>query len=233
MATSGTTNWALNRDQLISAALRKLGVLPSGGTPSADQVSDADVSLNAIVKAFQADGMQLWKVASTTFTVSSGDNSYNIGPARIIDAPTPLRVIQAFCTQADSPAVEMNLYTRYDFNLLPTDATGIPVNFYYQPLGDYGTLKLWPTPDDDTTEITIHYVGMLEDMTAAGDDFDFPSYWMNALIFTLAWSLAPEYGIPPTDRGLLQKESQYWHEYALSMGSEEGSIFFQPNWIGK
>jgi hypothetical protein len=172
-------------------------------------------------------------MTSTTFTVTSGDSAYNIGPGRIIDTHKPLRVVQAFCTQVDSPAVEMNIYTQYDFNNLPTTSTGIPVNLYYQPLNTYGIINVWPTPSDSTTEITVHYQSMIEDMNDATDDFDFPSYWTNAIIYMLAWSLAPEYGVPPTDRGIIQKEAQYWHQYALSLGTEEGSLYFTPNWIDR
>lgn len=231
MATSNSTDWSLNRDQVITGALRKLAVLPSGGTPTAAQVSDASDALNAIVKAFQADGMPLWKIASQTFTVVDGTASYTVGPSQTVNCPKPLRIIQAFWTPSGGVNTPLNIYNRYDFNELPqgTSYEGDPVNLYYQPLRTSGTITLWPTPDNSTTEITFHYQSPYEDMDASTDDFDFPSEWMQALIYNLAWSLAPEYGIPPTDRGILMKEAEYWHQYALFMGTEEGGIFFQPD----
>lgn len=229
MATSNSTNWSLNRDQVITAALRKLSVIPSGGTPSANQISDAAQALNALVKAYQADGMPLWKIASQSFTVVDGTASYTVGPSQTINCPKPLRILQALRTVSGGTNTPMNIYNRYDYKLLPTSSEGEPVNFYYQPLATTGTISLWPTPDNSTTSITFHYHSPYEDMDGASDDFDFPSEWMQPLIFALAWSLAPEYGIPPTDRGLLQKEAMYWHDYVLSMGSEEGSIYFQPD----
>lgn len=235
MATSGSTNWSLNRNQVITAALRKLGVLPSGGTPSAAQISDASDALNAIVKAFQADGMPLWRITSKSFDTVASTSSYNIGVSQTIaTVGKPLVVIQAFCTPTDSDSIPMNVYNRYDFNMLPTDSSeGVPINLYYQPLNTYGVIKLWPTPPDATYEITVHYQTQYEDMDGASDDFDFPSEWMQAIIYNLAWALAPEFGIPPTDRGLLMKEAEYWHNYVLSMGSEEGSIYIMPDWSGK
>jgi hypothetical protein len=233
MATSNSTDWSLNRDQVIAAALRKLGVLPSGGTPTAAQLSDAGVSLNAIVKAFQADGMPLWKIVSKTFTVTAGTSTYTAGPGLTIDIPRPLKIIQAFVTQDGGSNVPMNVYTRYDFNILPNDAEGVPINLYYRLRDTSGVVQLWPTPTDSTTTITFSYQSPYEDMDSASDDFDFPSEWMNPIIYKLAWVLSPEYGIPPLDRGLLQKEAQYWHDYVLSMGSEEGSIYFQPDRQGR
>jgi hypothetical protein len=130
----------------------------------------------------------------------------------------------------------MNIYNRYDFNLLPqlSTITGTPVNLYYQPLADNtGTIKLWPTPDNSTTTVTIEYQRPFQDMDASTDDLDFPNYWTQAIIYNLAWALAPEYGIPPTDRGLLIQEAKYFHEQALGFGSEDSSVFFQPDWQGR
>lgn len=233
MATSGSTNWSLNRNQVITGALRKLGVLASGGTPSAAQISDATDALNAIVKALQADGMPLWKITSTSFDTAADTTSYNIGPSQTVSTiGKPLRVVQAFYTPDEGVNTPMNIYNKYDFNNLPNNAEGTPITLYYQPLATYGVIHVWPTPIDTSTEITVYYQTPYEDMDGASDDFDFPSEWMQAIIYMLAWSLAPEYGIPPTDRGLLMKEAEYWHNYVLSMGSEEGGIYIQPNWAG-
>jgi hypothetical protein len=231
MATSGSTDWSLNRDQVITSALRKLAVLPSGGTPTTAQTNDASDALNAIIKTYQADGMPLWKISSQTFTVVSGTSSYTVGPSLTVNCPKPLKIIQAFYTESGGVNTPMNIYNRYDFNDLPqgTTYTGTPINLYYQPNRVSGTIKLWPTPDDSTTTVTFHYQSPYEDMDAAANDFDFPSEWMQPLIYALAWSLAPEYGVPPTDRALLQKEAMYWHDYVLSMGAEEGGVFFQPD----
>ena len=233
MALSGSYDWTLTRAQVIAGALRKLGVLPSGGTPSTAQTNDGAEALNALVKAFHADGMPVWAITSTTFPVTSGTASYTIGPALTVNvAAAPLKVLQAFRTPTGEAEVELNVENRYDFNGLTSTATGVPVTVYYQPVLTAGVasgiVKLWPAPDDSTTTITLHYQRPFDDMDAADNNFDFPSYWMQALIYNLAWALAPEYGIPPTDRGLLQKEALYWKAEALSYGSEEGSVSFTP-----
>jgi hypothetical protein len=230
MATSGTATWTLNRAQVIKGALRKLGVLPSGGSPTANQTSDAAEALNGLVKALHAKGMPLWKITSATFTVTSGTSSYTVGPSQTVNTATPLRVIQAFYTPSGGNNTPLNVYNRYDFNDLPmTNTEGTPVNFYYQPLRTTGVVKLWPTPSDSTTEITFHYEAPFEDMSSDSDDFDFPSYWITALIYNLAWLMAPEFGMPINDRSMLAQEAKYWTDEALSIGTEEGSLFLAPN----
>lgn len=234
MPTSNTYDWTLNRTQVITGALRKLGVLASGGSPSTAQTSDAADALNAIVKALEAEGMPLWAIQSTNFTVSNGTSTYTIGPSKTINTTSaPLKIVQALRTVLNTANVPMNVYNRYDFNNLPDTSTGTPVNLYYQPQITAGvasgTIELWPIPNDSTTVITIDYQRPFQNMDADANNFDFPAYWIQALIYTLAWVLAPEYGIPIQDRQLIATEAKYWKEEALSYGTEEGSLFMQPS----
>lgn len=234
MSTSGTSSWTLTRDSVINAALRKLAVISGGSAPQTYEVSNATEAFNAMVKGFQADGMPVWAIKKYSFTVTSGTATYNIGTGQTLDTPVPLKVIQAYRTPSGGVNVPMNIYTSYNFNLLPLSYTsGTPINLYYQPFPTYGTINLWPIPQDSTTSITIVYQRPFEDMTGASNDFDFPSYWTEAMIYGLAWRLSPEYGIPVMDRGVLAKEAAYFKEQALNYGSEEGSMYLQPDWSGK
>ena len=234
MSTSGTTTWKLNRDQIISAALRKLGVLSGGSSPETYQITDATQALNALVKSLQTDGMPLWAIKSFTFTTVQGDPDYPIGPGQLYDAAKPMKVLQAWRNQSSNYSnVPMNIYTNYNYDLLPlTISSGTPVNLYYQPMREYGMINLWPKPSDSATQITIRYQAPFEDLTSATDDLDFPSEWSEAVIYLLASRLAPEYGIPLQDRQLLKKEADELHATAMMFGTEEGSFFFQPDFVG-
>mgnify|MGYP000429170197 CR=1 FL=1 len=229
MSTSGTTTWKLNRDAVISAALRKLSVLSGGSTPETYQVTNATEALNAMIKTFQTDGMPVWAMKSYTFTTIVGQAAYVIGSGQALDTPMPLKVVQAWRTQSPSSSnVPMNVVPDYNYNIYPLAiSSGTPVNLYYQPLAQYGTINLWPKPADAVTTITLRYQRPFEDMTNATDDFDFPPYWTEALIFGLADRLAPEYGIPTADRKTLWQEMSIIKQEALNFGLEEGSLYFQ------
>lgn len=235
MSTSGTTTWSLQRDAVISAALRKLSVISGGSTPAAYEVTAAAEALNAMLKGFQVDGMPLWAVKEYTFTTTVNTSTYNIGNAQTLNTPMPLKILQAYRIEnAGSNNIPMEVKNHYDYNLLPVTATaGEPITLYYQPLSTYGVIKLWPTPIDANTTITISYQRPFEDMNAATDDLDFPSYWTEAIIYGLAWRLAPEYGTPLQDRQLLQKEAEYFHSQALGFGDEQGSMYLMPDWVGR
>jgi hypothetical protein len=230
MATSGSANWSLTRDELITAALRKLGVLASGGTPTTAQINDAEEALNAIIKACHADGMPLWATASTLFTVTSGTSVYSAGPGQTVPITVgpPLKITQAWLTDANDVRRPLSISPRYDFHLYDPETTGTPHTLFYAPYPTLGNINLYPTPDNSTDVITISYTRPFEDMDAAGNDFDFPAYWMMALIYLLAWALAPEYGTPATERNMIRDEARFWKTEALSYGTEEGSIRFQP-----
>ena len=96
MATSGSTTWSLQRDDVINGALRKLGVLPEGVTANASQIASGVIALNAMVKGFQTDGMPVWAIKEYTFTTVAGIGSYDIGIAKTINTPMPLKVLQAY-----------------------------------------------------------------------------------------------------------------------------------------
>ena len=234
MSTSGVSSWSLQRDAVINAALRKLVVLSGGSPAETYQVTNAAEALNAMIKSFQADGMPVWAIVKYTFTTQTNVPSYNIGSGQTLDTPVPLKVVQATRYNGTGANVPMNVYTNYDYNLLPqNNNSGPPVNLYYQPFPTYGKINLWPVPSDSTTTVTISYQRPFEDMVSSTDDFDFPSYWTEALIWGLAWRLSGEYGIPIQDRQLLAKEAEMMHEQALSYGTEEGSLYIMPGWVGR
>jgi hypothetical protein len=235
MSTSGTTVWKLNRDQIITAALRKLGVVSGGSTPETYQITNGAEALNALVKRLEADGMPLWSIKTYSFNTVAGDSDYPIGPGQLYDSAKPLKVLQAWRNESTSTSnIPLNIYTNYNYDLLPAaNSSGTPVNLYYQPLRDYGMVNLWPTPNTNSVSINIRYQAPFEDFTASTDDLDFPSEWTDAVIYMLAVSLAPEYGVPLQDRQLLKKEADELHATAILFGTEEGSFFFQPDTAGQ
>jgi len=236
MSTSGVTTFELNRDQIINAALRKVGAVSEGQAATAQNIIDATIALNAMLKAFQEEGMPLWAIKETIFPLTA-TRKYNIGLGQTINTPAPLKIIQATLLDTNTDAqniLPMNIYTHYDYNLLTTqDSAGYPIHLMYEPLLPTGVINIWPTPDPYSIQyrqIRIVYQRPFEDFVAATDTPDFPSYWSEALIYGLAWRLAPEFGVPIPDRQLISKEATYHLDKALSFGTEEGSFSIQPNW---
>jgi hypothetical protein len=60
MALSGSTDFGLTRDQLITASLQEIGAIGDGDTPTPTQLSESNTLLNMLIKNWATDGMQLW-----------------------------------------------------------------------------------------------------------------------------------------------------------------------------
>lgn len=229
MTTSGTTIYQLTRNDLIATALRKLGVLAAGQTPSAEDYNNGSVSLNTLVAEFRSKGMPLWARKTYSFTPTAGVGTYEIGIGKTFNTAYPLHIVQAYRQDGtNTTKIEMQIIPNYNYNLYPTASGGTPIQLNYQPLNNYGRINLWPIPDTTATTITIVYQAPFEYFVSGTDTQDFPEEWYNAIIYNLAVLLAPEWGIPLADRQLLGKEAAMHLENALENGPEDGSLYIQP-----
>lgn len=228
MSTSGVTTYNITRDGLIAGALRMIGAVAQGETPTATQVTEAAEALNLMVKAWEADGMPLWGLEEYDMTLTA-TGVYRIGSGQTVNIPKPLRVIQAWNTtnNIDTP---MRILTKSEYNTLGNkQSVGTPIQCYYDPQLNYGDLHLFPIPDATVaTNYTVSFIYQrpFEDFVASGDNPDFPQEWLEALKYGLAVRLAPEYGLPIEQRQALRAEAKEIKDVALGMGTEEGSLYF-------
>jgi hypothetical protein len=239
MPTSSSYNYNASRDQIITRALRIIGAIGQGETPSADAVTEASETLNDIVKSWAADGMQLWCVRDYTLTPVAGTITYTVGVGSTINAPAPAKIIQAFArdesTSRDTPIL---LISRHEYNMLGNKVQqGTPSQIFYDVPGPIastemqGTVYLYVAPDADfVSHNTIRFVGVrqLQDFDAAADTLDFPTYWINAVKWGLAAELCFEYGVGLSERQQINQKAQAEKALALSYGTEEGHILIQP-----
>lgn len=81
MATSGSIDYSRNRDEIIKGALRLVGKHSRGRTLSAEDTADANEALNVMIKAWQAQGIRLWKLKESTLFITKGTASYSLSGA--------------------------------------------------------------------------------------------------------------------------------------------------------
>ena len=234
--TSGTYTFAATLTQIITSALRKIGVLAEGDTPNPDQQNNALFVLQTVLDEAEADGMPLWAVVEQLIPCSSFTNGKYTFPS---DGTAPLKVLSAYnrnnVVSTQPIDIPMTVLTHNDYNWLSNKLTqGTAVQFYYEPLNQGGNLFIWPIPDSYSNSyrsINITYQRPFQDVgSVVTDNIDFPPYWTNAIIYALASRLAPEYGSPPNDRQLLIQEARAYWEHALEFGTEEGSVYVEPDW---
>ena len=226
MTTSLTYSYQLTRNEIIQSALRKLGVLAEGQTPSAQNYADGMMALNTVISQLRAVGMPLWARSEYTFTPTT--NTYTIGTGMTLSTPFPVKLLQAFRTDTGAK-IPLEIVAREDFNILPTSSNGSPIKINYQSFVNYGTVSLWPTPTStNTATVTLVYQRPYQYFTTSTETADFPEEWYNAIIYHLAVRLAPEWGVPLPDRQMLMQEAKMYTEDAAMVGQEDGSFFVMP-----
>lgn len=231
--TSGLVNYSTSRDTIITRALRIIGAIGQGETPSSTAVTEAAEALNDLVKEWQTDGMPLWALSVFTVTYTESVSNYTVSNG-------PLKITQAWnrnsSSNTDSPVI---IITRQEYQILGQKfSEGTPSQLWYDPPGNYsrtGTVQVYPAPDSNAqTYSKLMFSGQkpFEYFNAAADVPDFPSYWYNAVKWGLAEQLAYEYGVPMAGRAQLSKKAEAHKEKALSFGTEEGSfkVHPQPSW---
>lgn len=78
MTTSGSTNFSLNRDEIIQQSLVLLGVYGQGDTISQNDYDFCAKNLNMMVKAWEAQGVHLWTYQEGAIFLSEGQEVYSI-----------------------------------------------------------------------------------------------------------------------------------------------------------
>jgi len=81
MALSGSFDFTLNRDQIIKDAFVEAGVLRPDEEVRAEESTFGSNTLNRMLKAFQADGLQVFAHRDATLFLELNKINYQIGPS--------------------------------------------------------------------------------------------------------------------------------------------------------
>jgi len=79
MATSGSYDFTLDRDGMVSEAYRLLGGIAIGEEPTAEELTDGGRTLNLMLKGWQAEGIGLWLERDVTLILGYEKQSYLLG----------------------------------------------------------------------------------------------------------------------------------------------------------
>jgi hypothetical protein len=215
----------MTAQQYIETALRKLVVLPSGGTISANQLAAGLSDLNDMAVTWRQFGLTTWARASQTFSLVNGTGSYTVGSGGDVAIARPIRILDAYLTR-DGTDIPLRQVSKSDYFGLSVKTTGgIPSQFYYNQETTLATLYLWPVPDEDGLTLTFDYHVPLTSM-AAGDTLDVPDEWREAFVYNLAVRQAPDYGkAASAELRALAKDTL---DLAKGSNNEETSIRFEP-----
>jgi len=235
MGLSNSFDFKLNRDALITRALKKIGALSASQVPTANELSDAAEDMNLMLKSWQTDGMQLWTVTQETVTPVAGREVYTMGPSgNITTGAKPVEIFEAYRRTTDTKVdVPINRLGRKDFwSLSDKDSQGTPVNYYFEiQQGKQHNLYIWPTADATfaaNNTIEILYQKPFDDMIASNSNLAFPAEWELSVVLGLCVLLGPEYGLPTTDQKRIEALAAKAKDDVLDWDMEKTSIYIVP-----
>lgn len=143
MATSGSTDFTLTRDQIIVQAREYIDAIATQGTPSAAELISDSQSLNMMVKAWQTEGIALWKNSEATLYLEEDKQSYLLGATGDHCAIEPVETEVRVIALTGATTLEVDSTT----GMTTGDVCGVEL--------DDGTLQ-WTTAtvtDGDTLEL--------------------------------------------------------------------------------
>lgn len=192
MATDLTTS--AQRDYIITHALRRLHVVASGASGTANQVTDAAHALNLIVKQFDCDSKlkMFHDFTRKSAAVIANDTSVSL-------AAGALTVEGAYYKKtSDSSLSPLKPITLQEYiESMNTDSTASTPEFYYvSEDGDRAaqiTMFFYPKIE---AAGTIYYWSKdkITTFTAADTQADFPDSWVRFLVLQLTADLSWEFG---------------------------------------
>jgi len=242
-----SSTYTISRDQIISLALRKLGVLEIGAVPDTDTIDNASISLNLLIKQFSIEGLKLWKNSELIIPLITNQSTYILGGSTstlMYDSlnPTvaitdrPLKVIQGFYrNNSVSPYIDIPVMviSKQEYNVIGSKfSTGTANTIFYDTKKLNGVLYVYLTPDVNTsTNMELHIVAQLplDDLSTALGIPDFPNEWMNCLVWNLADQLSLEYGVPMNSRQEIAMRAGTYKTLLTDWDVEAASTFFAPD----
>lgn len=230
MTTSGITTYELSALQMVEGFFNILGVAQEGEALTARMYQDGMRAYNGMIQTLSGYP-HLWLQEEGELSMVADDPSYVV-------SPRALRVTNCryhnILSALDTPMNKMSRQEYYD-QPTKTTATGIPVNFYFDPKVDEGTLYLWPCPSASAaTQYTIRYSywRFPDVMTASNQTMDLPQQWVEPIMWNGAKRLCTQY--PVNDPNLLQvilgQAKEFWDKLT-AFDNEDASLYMQPDYM--
>lgn len=187
---------------LITASLRRLGVLAAGEVPTAEDASDALDTLNQLLDSWATERLQIPTVTRTTWTIVSGTQNYTLGSTGTIAVARPVIIEHInFQDTSQSPTYEyqMQPHTEDSWARLPIKSltSPFPESWYYNPTYPTGTLSLFPVPTSSTLQGVLYAPAAVARFAATSDTVSLQPGYERMLITNLALELAPEFEREP------------------------------------
>ena len=223
MATSGTTTFDLNIDDIIEEAYERCAIRTNSGY----DLKSARRSLNLLFSEWGNRGVHLWKVALVENALVSGQAEYT-APSTTSD------VLEAFVSStaaasntSNTQDVSLTKIDRSAYAALPNKlATGQPSQYYVERLTT-PKIYLYQAPDLNTyTTLKYYVIKRIEDAGAYTNDADVVFRFLPCMVAGLAYYLAMKNAPQLVQQNKLIYEDQL--KRALDEDGQRASTYITP-----
>ncbi len=222
MTTSGVTDWSMTAGEIVTQAMIELGLINSGEEPDANEMSDAIVRLNAMMKTWAGE-LNLWREATGTITITGGTGAATLD-ADIRNVSSVRHVVSATNYRT------LTQWNRDQFYMMPNRATvGNPTLFYITRALGGDAIHIWPVPAADVT-LHLDYSRAAETVTDPSETVDLPQEWQEAAILSLASRISGMFGSTTIDPATVGRIDQRASELYNRMVDRDrpDSYTFEP-----
>lgn len=185
---------------LIYQALTEINKLESGQTTSPDVNADALAKLNQMLDSWKLDKFMVPNVVQSTYTLTAGQQSYQIGPAGpdfVGDRPTFIQDANLIFNTAYPPTrIALPVINVDVRSAIPVDliAFAVPQCLYYVRNFDQtngsSTIYLWPGPQTNYL-LELWTWKQLTNFADLTTDYTFPPGWELCMRMNLAVEVYP------------------------------------------
>ena len=185
----------------IQRALRLLGVLAEGETPSAAVSQDALTALNQMIESWNTERLSVFSTQDQVFTWPAAQRSRTLGPTGDFVGNRPIMVDDATYFRDPQTNVSYGIkiinQQQYDGIAVKTVTSTYPqviwINMTYPDIEMY----VYPVPIRD---LEWHFVSVEELSRPANlaTQLTFPPGYLRAFVYNLALEFAPEFGVEPS-----------------------------------
>ena len=223
MATSGTTSFDLQIDDIIEEAYERCGMRTNSG----NDIRSARRSLNLLFSEWGNRGVHLWKVQLNEATLVAGQATYTVAT----DVNDVLEAYISSTSTAGNTAstndISLTKIDRSAYAALPNKyATGQPSQYYVDRQTD-PTISLYLTPDAATyTTLKFYTINRIEDAGSFTNTADVAYRFLPCMCSGLAYYLAQKRA---PDR--IQLLKQLYEDELIRALNEDGSrtsVYISP-----
>ena len=187
-------------DQIVGA-MRLLGVLAEGETPSAETANDGLFALNQMIDSWDTERLSVFSTQDQVFSWPSGERTRTLGPTGDFVGLRPVLLDDATYFRDPQTNVSYGIkfinQQQYDGIAVKTVTSTYPQVIFTNMTYPDIEMVIYPVP---LRLLEWHFISVekLTQPALLSTEMSFPPGYLRAFRYNLACELAPEFGVEPS-----------------------------------